>query len=80
MASDNTAPVNVQVILDTDRPEQRRTFEAWAEWAGVNIEALVHGGCGCCVDLYTLAVSPAAAAALAARLEAVGSGVAILPN
>lgn len=72
--------VQLRAILEVDELVQHRVFVAWAEQAGVDLKALENEGCGCCVDIYTLSVSPAAAKELEAPLGAVGSGVDCLPH
>lgn len=70
-----TPTVQLRVVLDVDEPAHYRAFMAWAELAGVDVEALENEGCGCCVDIYTFCSSPASATALETSLRAVGAGV-----
>lgn len=72
---DPGTPPRWQVILETDFPEQRKAFEAWAAWAGLDLDRLDNTGCGCCVDIYAFACPPDAVARLRERLKPVGAAV-----
>ena len=70
--------IQLEVILEVDRPQQAAAFWAWAEQSGLNAEALDNTGCGCCVDIYRLVTTPEAAHRLNERLRQVGSGVTVM--
>ncbi|MBZ9749528.1 hypothetical protein K7W42_01495 [Deinococcus sp. HMF7604] len=73
-------PVRVEIILDTNQPEQSHAFKAWAEAAGLDLEALNNEGCGCCVDIYTFETTPELALALDTALRAVGTAAGFSPD
>jgi len=56
-----------EVILTMDDQEQA-VFAAWAERVGIDTDALINSGCGCCVDIYTVRASAEQVAELNALL------------
>lgn len=72
------SPVQVEVILEVDKPEQGRAFEEWCRAVGLDLDALQNEGCGCCVDIYTFSASRAAVSDLEARLRERGTGITYL--
>ncbi|WP_198170401.1 hypothetical protein [Deinococcus arboris] len=67
-------------LLDADQPEQGHDFEAWAEAAGLDLEALSNEGCGCCVDIYTLETTSELALALDTALRGMGTAAGLSPD
>ena len=62
--------ISEKIILLGDKGEPE-IFEAWAERTGLDMDALINTGCGCCVDIYTVQATPEQLVDLRAQLAAV---------
>lgn len=52
-------PRYYQVVLATDHPAERAAFVQWLSEHRAAVQALSDNfGCGCCVDIFELALAP----------------------
>lgn len=72
---DGPERVRIQVIIEVDEPGQVAAFDDWAEQVGLDLDSLENAGCGCCVNIYTIEMTVADAAALNSQV-----GVTYLPE